>query len=156
MRAKQISNGKIEIPAQNSLIDSLKEFLVHNPVDYSKEYIEPLDKNDVQTYISPLLYIANSIWFKHSNNYGLSSLAYIPQDVDYLNINEIIKNSELIDSEIDLNESGTLTFNQIVELCTDDNKKELNKLLINLLKDNKVKLITKELNVKDSEEILSP
>ena len=156
-RAKQILNGKIEIPKQNSNIDSLKELLTNNPVDYSKEYFEPLDKNDIQTYISPLLYLANSIWFNHSNNYGLMSASYISQELDYINVSEIIKNSELIDSEIELNENGTLTFKQLVELCSDENQKRiLYKLLINQLRDNEVKLITKESNILDSEKILSP
>ncbi len=156
-RRKQIDQGKIEIPKPNTNIDSLKELLVHNPGDYSKEYFEPLDKNDIQTYISPLLYLANSIWFRHSNNYGLDSASYIPQELDYINVSEIVKNSELIDSKIELNENGTLTFKQLIELCSDENRKRiLHKLLINLLRDNEVKLITNELNIIDSEKFVSP
>ncbi len=156
-RTSQIDNGKIEIPKPNSNIDSLKELLVHNPGDYSKEYLEPLDKNDIQTYISPLLYLANSIWFKHSNNYGLNSASYINQELDYINVSEIVKNSELIDTEIELNENGTLTFKKLVELCSDENSKRiLHKLLINLLRDNEIKLITNKLNNIDSKKIVSP
>ena len=156
-RTKQILNGKIEIPKQNTNIDSLKELLVHNPVDYSKEYIEPLNNNDIQTYISPLLYIANSIWFTHSNKYGLFNASYTSQEFDYINVNEVIRNSELIDNEIELNESGTITFNQLLELCSDENKKRiLHKLLINLLRDNEVALITKDSNIVNPEKIVSP
>ncbi len=156
-RTKQISHGKIEIPGPNNNIDSLKELLVHNPVYYSKEYCEPFDSSDIQTYLSPILYEANSLWFKHSNNYGLNNASYISQELDYINVSEIIKNSELIDSGIELNDNGTLTFKQIVELCSDDNKKRiLHKLLINVFRDNEVKLITKDFNNKDSENIISP
>ncbi len=156
-RTKQISYGKIEIPKTNNKIDSLKELLVHNPVDYTSEYLEPLDNGDIQTYLSPLLYEANSIWFKHSCNYGLNSVSYISQELDYINVSEIIKNSELIDNNIELNENGTLTFKQLIESCSDDNKKRiLHKLLINVLKDNEVKLITKDFNDIDSEKIISP
>ena len=60
-RKKQLLNGKIELPKSNNYIESLKELLVHNPAEFSKEYFEPLNNNDIQTYLSPLLYEANSI-----------------------------------------------------------------------------------------------
>ena len=156
-RKKQLLNGKIELPKKNENIESLKELLVHNPAEFSKEYFEPLNKNDVQTYISPLLYEANSIWFTHGNNYGLCNASYIPQKLDYINVSEIIKNSELIDSNIELNENGTLTFKKLVELCSDDNKKRiLHKILINVVRDNEVTLISKDNSINDSENIISP
>ena len=76
-RKKQLLNGNIELPKSNNQIESLKELLVHNPADFSKEYFEPLNINDIQTYLSPLLYEANSIWFNHSNNYGLNNASYL-------------------------------------------------------------------------------
>ena len=155
-RTKQILHGKIELPKPHSKIDSLKELLVHNPVDYVNEYLEPLDNDDIQTYLSPLLYEANSLWFKHSHNYGLNNMSYISQELDYINVSEIIKNSELIDGDIELNENGTLTFRQLIDLCTEDKKRILHKLLINVLKDNEVKLITKDFDNIDSDKIISP
>ena len=156
-RKKQLLNGKIEISKTNNNIESLKELLIHNPADFSKEYFEPLNNNDIQTYISPILYEANSIWYDHSNNYGLNNASYISQKLDYLNVSEIIKNSELIDSNIELDENGTLSFTKLVELCSDDNKKRiLNKILINVLRDNEVTLISKEGFFNESENIISP
>ena len=156
-RKKQLLNGKIELPKSNNNIESLKELLVHNPADFSKEYFEPLNNNDIQTYLSPLLYEANSIWFNHSNNYGLNNASYISQKLDYINVTEIIKNSELIDSNIELNEDGTLSFNKLVELCTDDNKKRiLHKILFNVVRDNDVTLISKDNSIDDSKNIISP
>ena len=156
-RKKQLLNGKIELPKSNNNIESIKELLVHNPADFSKEYFEPLSNNDIQTYLSPLLYEANSLWFNHSNNYGLNNASYISQKLDYINITEIIKNSELIDSNIELDENGTLSFKKIVELCSDDNKKRiLHKILINVLRDNEVKLISKNHSINESEKIISP
>ena len=156
-RKKQLLNGKIEISKTNNNIESLKELLIHNPADFSKEYFEPLNNNDIQTYISPILYEANSIWYDHSNNYGLNNASYISQKLDYLNVSEIIKNSELIDSNIELDENGTLSFTKLVELCSDDNKKRiLNKILINVLRDNEVTLISKDRFINESEKIISP
>ena len=81
-----------------------------------------------------------------SNN----NASYISQKLDYINVTEIIKNSELIDSNIELNENGTLTFKKLVELCTDDNKKRiLHKILFNVVRDNEVTLISKD-NSKDN------
>ena len=157
LKERQISSGKIEIPKSKNNIFSLKELLFHNPVDYSKEYLEPFDDCDIQTYLSPILLAANSLWFTHSNNYGLKNASYIPQDLNYVNVSEIIKNSELIDNNIELNDNGTLTFNELVNLCSDDNKKRiLHKLLINVLKENEVQLITKDSNIVDCENNISP
>ncbi len=156
-RKKQLLNGKIELPKTKQNIESLKELLVHNPADFSKEYVEPLDKNDIQTFLSPLLYEANSLWFNHSYNYGLKNASYISQKLDYINVSEIIKNSELIDSNFELNEDGTLSFNKLVELCSDDNKKRiLNKILINVVKENEIKLISKDHSINESDQIISP
>ena len=156
-RKKQLMNGKIELPKSNNNIESLKELLVHNPAEFSKEYFEPLNNNDIQTYLSPLLYEANSIWFNHSNNYGLNNASYISQKLDYINVTEIIKNSELIDSNIELNDNGTLSFKKLVELCTDDNKKRiLHKILFNVVRDNEVTLISKDNSINDSKNIISP
>ncbi len=156
-RKKQLLNGKIELSRSNNNIESLKELLVHNPGDFSKEYFEPLNKNDIQTYLSPLLYEGNSIWYDHSKNYGLNNASYISQKLDYINIAEIIKNSELIDSKIELNENGSLSFKELVQLCSDDNKKRiLHKILINVVKDNEVTLISKDHSINESEKIISP
>ena len=156
-RKKQLLNGKIELQKSNNNIESLKELLVHNPADFSKEYFEPLNNNDIQTYLTPLLYEANSIWFNHSNNYGLNNASYISQKLDYINVTEIIKNSELIDSNIELNENGTLSFKKLVELCTDDNKKRiLHKILFNVVRDNEVTLISNDNTIDDSKNIISP
>jgi ribonuclease R len=156
-RKKQLLDGKIELPKSNNNIESLKEILVHNPAEFSKEYFEPLNNNDIQTYLSPLLYEANSIWFNHSNNYGLNNASYISQELDYINVTEIIKNSELIDSNIELNDNGTLSFKKLVELCTDDNKKRiLHKILFNVVRDNEVTLISNDNTIDDSKNIISP
>ncbi len=156
-RRKQLLNGKIELPKSINNIESLEELFVHNPAEFSKEYFEPLNNNDIQTYLSPLLYEANSIWFNHSNNYGLNNASYISQKLDYINVTEIIKNSELIDSNIELNENGTLSFKKLVELCTDDNKKRiLHKILFNVVRDNEITLISKDNSINDSKNIISP
>ena len=156
-RKRQLINGKIEIPKPNNNIDSLNELFIHNPVEYSNEYFEPLSNNDIHTYLSPLLYEANLIWFNHSYEYGLDNASYISQELDYINVSEIIKNSELVESNLVLNENGTLTFRQFVELCSDDNKKRiLHKLLNNALRENNVILISKKAAIDESKIIISP
>jgi len=151
LRQKHLLEGKVEIPAPLNKIESLEEFFIHNPAEYSKGYFESLNKEDCQTYLSPILYEANLIWFKHSNQYGLKSAGHLSNGIDYVNANEIIKYSEFIDNDIELNEDGNLTFSQVIKLCGDDNKKRiLHKLLINEFKDNEIKLISKN---PDSDEL---
>ncbi len=143
-RQKHLLEGKVEIPAPLNKIEALEEFFIHNPAEYSKGYFESLNKEDCQTYLSPILHEANLIWFKHSNQYGLKSAGYISDGINYVNANEIIKYSEFIDKDIELNEDGNLSFSQVMKLCEDDDKKRiLHKLLINEFKDSQIKLISK-------------
>ncbi|MDC3147719.1 RNB domain-containing ribonuclease, partial [Prochlorococcus sp. AH-716-I09] len=76
-RKKHLIEGKVEIPVPINKIESLNEFFIHNPAEYSQGYFEPLNKDDCQTYLSPILHEANFIWFKHSNQYGLKSAGYL-------------------------------------------------------------------------------
>ena len=61
----------------------------------------------------------------------------------------MIKYSEILCNDIELNEDGNLTFNQIIKFCDDDKKRILHKLLINEVKENEISLISK--NSKDDE-----
>ena len=157
-RQRHLSEGKVEIPTPLNKIESLNEFFIHNPAEFSKGYFESLNKGDCQTYLSPLLYEANLIWFKHSNQYNLKSAGYLSKDVDYINANELIKYSEFIDNDIELNEDGNLSFSKVIKLCGDDNKKRiLHKLLINEFKENEISLIDKNIDNDESEKIfISP
>ncbi|ABV50669.1 putative acetazolamide conferring resistance protein Zam [Prochlorococcus marinus str. MIT 9215] len=157
-RKKNLLEGKVEIPAPLNKINSLEEFFIHNPAEYSKGYFESLNKEDCQTYLSPILHEANLIWYKHSIQYGLKSAGYISKGLDYVNANEIIKYSEFIDSDIELNEDGNVSFSQIIKLCGDDNKKRiLHKLLINEFKENQIRLISKNPDNDESEKLfISP
>jgi ribonuclease R len=157
-RQRQLLTGKVEIPGPLNKIESLDEFFIHNPAEYSKEYFAPLIKEDCQTYLSPILHEANLIWFKHSTKYGLKSAGYLSKGIDYINTNEIIKYSEFVDNDIELNEDGNLSFSQVIKLCGDDNKKRiLHKLLINEFKDNQVGLFSEITNNDESENIcISP
>ena len=94
------------------------------------------------------------IWFKHSSKYGLNSAGYISKGLDSINANEIIKYSEFVGNNIELNEDGNLSFSQIIKLCDDDNKKRiLHKLLIKEFKENEINLISKNSNNEESEKL---
>ena len=54
-RQKHLLEGKVEIPVPLNKIDALEEIFIHNPTDYSKGYFESLNKEDCQTYLSPIL-----------------------------------------------------------------------------------------------------
>ena len=154
-RQRHLLEGKVEIPTPLNKIESLDEFFIHNPAEYSKGYFEPLKKDDCQTYLSPILHEGNLIWFKHSYEYGLKSVGYILKELDYINVNEMIKYSEFIGSDIELNEDGNLTFSQIIKFCDDDKKRILHKLLINTIKENEISLISKNSKNDGSEKLFT-
>jgi len=145
-RERQISKGKLEIQRDPNNIKDLQEFFIHKPAEYSNEYLVPLNCNDMQTFISPLLYEADSIWFKHSNKLNIKSVAYIYEGLDYLNVNEIIKQTQIMLPNVELDENGNLTLNKLLELTSDKNKRRIvNKYLLNILKNIDAKIYeTKE------------
>ena len=157
-RQRQLLTGSVEIPEPLNKIESLDEFFIHNPAEYSKEYFEPLRNEDCQTYLTPILHEANSIWFKHSTEYGLKSAGYLSKGLDYINANEFIKYLEFVDNDIELNEDGNLSFSQLINLCQNDNKKRiLHKLLMNEFKGNQVSLFSKNADIDESENLfISP
>ena len=156
-RLKQILRGKIEIPKEKNNINILNEFFIHKPADYKTEYLEPINSSDIQTYISPLLFEADSIWHKHSKSLNLQSLSYNSNDINHLNVNELIKQTQLIDHNFELDENGTLTLKNLYDNCKDDNKKRIiNKYLINTLKNNKARLINNTEKTKESLFSLAP
>ena len=150
-RKRHLLKGNIEISKPTNHIESLNELFVHNPAEYSKEFFEPLNNYDCQTYLSPIIYEADFLWFKHSNKYGLKNAAYISQELDYINLSDIIKYSELIESNIHLNDDGNIKLKQIVESCDNNDKKRiLYKLILNALKENQVALTCKNSIIEES------
>ena len=157
LRKNQLLKGKIELKTGANNIESIGEFFVHNPADYSKDYFEPLNNKDCQTFLSPILYEADSIWFKHAYKYNIKTAFYLSQDLGYINVSDLIKNSELINNELELNDEGTLTVHQVIELCDNDYKrKTLNKLLMNVFKENEVRTFPDELEIDKEKEYVSP
>ena len=82
----------------------------------------------------------------------------ITQGLDYINTNEIIKYSELIDNNIELNENGNLSLSQMIKFCGDENKKRiLHKILIKEFKEDEVILINKNEDNDETEKLfISP
>ena len=139
-RNDQIEKGKYEISRGENNIESINDLLTHRPSEYSNEYLDPINNKDIQTYISPILYEADSIWFKHSTNIKIKNAAYYFQDLNYINVNEIIKQSQLLDVNFELDDKGSLTLKKLLSSCNDLNKKRIiNKYLINSLKNNNAK-----------------
>ena len=137
-RKNQIKKGKYEIPREINKIKKLDEFYFHKPCEYSIDYFEPINTLDPQTYISPILFEADAIWHQHSKNYNLKNISFYSYNLDYLNVNELIKHSQLIDNNVELNDEGNITLESVLNLCKDDHKKRIiNKYLINNLKSNK-------------------
>ncbi len=137
-RNNQIRKGKFEIPREKNKIKKLDELYFHKPCEYTIDYLEPINTLDPQTYITPILFEADAIWHQHSKNYNLRNISYYSDNLDYLNVNELIKHSQLIDNNFELDEKGNITLESLFNHCIDENKKRiLNKYLINNLRTNK-------------------
>jgi len=137
-RKNQLKKGKYEIPKEINKIKILDEFYVHKPCEYSMDYFEPLNTLDPQTYISPILFEADAIWYQHSKNCNLKNIYFSSDNLDYLNVNELIKNSQLIENSFELDDEGNISLEELYHHCKDEYKKRiLNKYLINNLKNIK-------------------
>ena len=67
MRSVEISSKSCEIAKEPNTLNLLDEFYFHKPCSYDNDFFEPLNIHDIQTYISPILFEADSIWFEHSS-----------------------------------------------------------------------------------------
>ena len=156
-RKKQISRGKCEISKEPNNIKSLEEFYFHKPSSYDNDFLEPLNSNDVQTFISPLLFEADSIWFQHSSNFKIHNVCFPAISSSKLNINEIIKNTQLLETDLELDENGNLTFEKLIICAKENNKKRIiNKYLINNSYINKAKISNIAIKEIESNPSLSP
>ena len=156
-REKQIERGICEISKELNTLDSLQEFYFHKPGSYDNNFLEPLNINDIQTYISPLLFEADSIWFKHASNFKILNAYYTSIGSNKLNVNDIIKNTQLIESDLELDINGNLSLDKLLDLCKEDNNKRiLNKYLINNLCKNKANLYNTSSLKNKSNNSLSP
>ncbi len=136
-RENQISKGICEINKEPNTLDLLEEFYFHKPASYDCDYVEPLNFNDIQTFISPILFEADSIWFQHSSNLKILNANYLTLGSSKVNVNEIIKNTQLLESDLELDNSGNLSLDKLLNVCGEDNKKRIiNKYLINNLSKN--------------------
>ena len=153
-REKQISRGICEITKEPNNLDLLDEFYSHKPCSYDNNFFEPLNINDIQTYISPILFEADSIWFEHSSNLKIFNANYLPIGSSKVNVNEIIKNTQLLESDLELDINGNLSLDKLLSLCVEDNKKRIiNKYLTNNLYKNKANVsntFSEENNFKSS------
>ena len=140
-RNNQLKKGKYEIPKDINKIKNLNELYCHKPCEYSIDFFEPLNIFDPQTYISPILFEADAIWHQHSKNNNIRNISFFSDNLEYLNMNELIKHSQLIDNNFELDEDGNITLESLFNYCKDENKKRiLNKYLINNLKINKAEI----------------
>ncbi len=140
-RNNQIKKGKYEISKEINKIESLNEFYFHKPAQYTNDFLEPLNQFDPQTIISPLLFEADSIWYLHSQKYNIDNISYKSNNLDYLNINDLIKHSQLIDENLELDEEGNLSLDSLFNSSNDDIKERIiNKYLINNARINEAKL----------------
>ena len=140
-RSNQIKQGKYEITKENNNISKLDEFYLHKPGVYSNDYLEALELNDPQSMISPLLYEADYIWYKHSREFNIKNVFYNSNNLNYLNVNELTKHFQLNDNNIELNEEGNLTLDSLYKMCNDDNQKRIiNKYLKSNFRNNLPKI----------------
>jgi len=62
--------GKVEIPAPLNKIESLEEFFIHNPAEYSKGYFESLNKEKMNNNCR-ILVSGDSLKFLKKENYNI-------------------------------------------------------------------------------------
>tara|TARA_B100000614_G_scaffold89205_1_gene80771 strand:+ start:6050 stop:8275 length:2226 start_codon:yes stop_codon:yes gene_type:complete len=154
LRQRYLSMGRFEIAKEDNEINSISEFFINNPSDYTNEYYEPFNSNDIQTYLSPLVLIADWIWFEHSKNFNLVNASYHFKDLNYINVNEIIKQTQILNSNFELDEDGTVSLSKLFNYCEDTNKKRIiNKNLSNILNLNKAEIFKNNENKNLSENI---
>ena len=155
LRQRYLSIGKFEISKEDNEIDLIKEFFINNPSDYTNEYFEPLNNKDIQSYLSPLILIVDWVWFEHSKNFNLVNASYRFKDLNYINVNEIIKQTQMVNSTFELDDDGNVSLSKLLNNCDDPNKKRIiNKNLSSILNINKAELYNNKSSDKSSDDFI--
>tara|TARA_Y100000589_G_C27170893_1_gene636652 strand:+ start:257 stop:2476 length:2220 start_codon:yes stop_codon:yes gene_type:complete len=150
-RRNQLKKGKVEISNEVNNIETLNELYFHNPCEYNNDYLAPLNYQDIQTFISPILFEADTIWFQHSKSLNIKNISFLSNNLNDLNVNDLIRHSQVIDSSIELDQEGNLTLNKLLNLCRNDNQKHIiSKYLVNNLKNNNAILYNNEIQSNNS------
>ena len=57
--------------------------------------------------------------------FKLTNITFFSDNLDYLNMNELIKHSQLIDNNLELDEEGNITLETLFNNCKDEYKKRI-------------------------------
>ncbi len=145
------NKGSIELDLPTPKIDYLSDLLCEDPSTTYHQWKQPLNKEDPQSLLSPLIRIANEIWSEHSKQLKLPAILLETQSVDTNTLNELAKIALSLDLELELDSDGTPSASELSSAFSRTPcRRVLEKLLRHSLPDQVLKLA--ELNTSSDKE----
>tara|TARA_Y100001970_G_scaffold294269_1_gene449505 strand:+ start:720 stop:2972 length:2253 start_codon:yes stop_codon:yes gene_type:complete len=130
IRAIQLQSGDIEIDLNSYSFLENNDLIKQIPGQYINGYLSPISTKDPNSIISPLISLADSIWYYHSHKLNVKSLFTQKSNIDENSINEILRASLSLDNTLSLNDKGTIPIQEISKASKEN---EINSRIINKL-----------------------
>ena len=126
--------GSIELDLSLPKIDSLTQLMYEDPSSSINQWNRPLDKNDPQSVISPILRISNKVYMEHIIGLKLPGYFIQSQEIEVNTLNEVAKIAIALDLELELDEEGIISAAELSQaFAKNPCRRVLDKLLKNYL-----------------------
>ena len=123
--------GLIELDLPIPELDNLTEFIHEYPESAFDQWKLPLNQNDPQSILSPLIRVANRAWHQHAVNLDLPSIFIQTVPIDNSTLNEVFKSAIALDLQLELDEDGITS---PTELANAFSKNSSSRVLYKLLR----------------------
>ncbi len=131
---KQNELGLIELDLELPKIDYLSELIKCNPGDNYNQWYRPINNNDPQSVISPIIHLANKIYLEHVKSLQLPAYIITSTNIDSNTLNDLAKIALALDLELELDEDGVPTAKELsISFSKNSCRRVLDKLLKNYL-----------------------
>ncbi len=134
-------NGLIELDLPTPKVPNLSELLWDFPSSNLEQWKLPLNNNDPQSIINPLLRAANRAWYQHILNINIPGIIIQSDPIDNNTLNDVAKSTISLDLKLELDEEGIPNASELSSaFAKNESRRVLDKLLRHSLPFPKIKL----------------
>ncbi len=150
--AKKEGLLELELPHPN--ISQLQDHLYQNPISQMDQWSLPLNLEDPQSILTPIVRTVNKAWCQQINSLGLPGIKVESEPIDINVLNDVAKSAICLDLELQLNENGFTSPLEMSEAFSKSpSKRLLDKLLRHAVPSSVFSICTTSKNILESEMI---
>ncbi len=139
---RDLEQGLIELDLPFPNIENMCDILCENPSSDLYPWKLPLNTNDPQSLLTPIIKAANVCWNEHSKNLKLSGYQIFSEQLDSNSLTEVTKAALSLNLQIELDEDGLTNPSELAKAFSNHkNRRVLDKLLKHSMNDLSIRYI---------------